>query len=140
MNNLTTTPDLLSELQFLSSRSSGPGGQNVNKVNSRVELRFDVVNSRLLSEEQKAALLIRLASKITAEGILIVTSQISRSQLPNKEDALNKFNRLIQRALTPRKPRKATHPTKASVEKRLTTKKLKSQIKKNRSGFGEQPD
>ena len=115
-------PDLSAEFQFLTSRSSGPGGQNVNKVNSKVELRFDIQNSDLLSEDQKNILLVKLASKITSEGILSVVSQRDRSQLSNKEDAIEKLYLLISKALTPVKPRKNTRPTKGSVEKRLATK------------------
>ncbi len=125
-------PDLSAEFQFLTSRSSGPGGQNVNKVNSKVELRFDIQNSDLLSEDQKNVLLIKLASKITSEGILSVVSQRDRSQLSNKEDAIEKLYILIGKALTPVKPRKNTRPTKGSVERRLATKRIKAEIKQNR--------
>lgn len=132
MEPLLNVPDLSSEFQFLTSRSSGPGGQNVNKVNSKVELRFDIQNSILLSEEQKEILLVKLAKKISAEGILSVVSQIDRSQLANKEDAIRKFYLLIIKALTPIKRRKRTKPTLTSVEKRLTGKRIKSGIKQNR--------
>jgi ribosome-associated protein len=125
-------PDLTAEFQFLTSRSSGPGGQNVNKVNSKVELRFDVQNSTLLSEDQKNILLVKLATKITSEGILSVVSQRDRSQLANKEDAIEKLYLLITKALKPVKPRKNTRPTKGSVERRLTTKRIKAEIKQNR--------
>lgn len=130
-------PDLMPELQFQTSRSSGPGGQNVNKVNSRVEVRFDVTNSALLTAEQKQMILMKLASKVTAEGILCVVSQKDRSQLVNKEDAIRKLNVLVSKALTPVKPRKRTKPTAGSVEKRLTGKRIKSQIKQNRQRIGE---
>jgi len=128
-------PDLSTEFQFFTSRSSGPGGQNVNKVNSKVELRFDIPNSDLLSEDQKNILLVRLASKITSEGILSIVSQRDRSQLSNKEDAIEKLYLLIAKALTPVKPRKNTRPTKGSIEKRLATKRIKSEIKQNRQKF-----
>jgi len=84
--SILNIPDLSSEFQFLTSRSSGPGGQNVNKVNSKVELRFDIPNSSLLNDEQKEILLAKLATKITSDGILSVVSQRDRSQLANKED------------------------------------------------------
>lgn len=129
---LVSIPDLSSEFQFLTSRSSGPGGQNVNKVNSKVELRFDIRNSLKLSEEQKGILLFKLATKISTDGILSVVSQKDRSQLVNKEDAIQKLNNLITKALTPVKRRRNTKPTKGSVEKRLNTKRLKSAIKQNR--------
>ena len=128
-------PDLSSEFQFLTSRSSGPGGQNVNKVNSKVELRFDIRNSSLLSDDQKEILLIKLATKITSEGILSVVSQRDRSQLSNKEDAIAKLYLLFEKALKPVKPRKNTRPTKGSVERRLTTKRIKAEIKQNRQKF-----
>ena len=130
-------PDLSSEFQFLTSRSSGPGGQNVNKVNSKVELRFDIQNSALLSDEQKDILLKKLTSKITSEGILSVVSQRDRSQLANKEDAVEKLYLLIEKALKPVKPRKNTRPTKGSVERRLATKRIKAEIKQNRQKFDE---
>jgi len=130
-------PDLSSEFQFLTSRSSGPGGQNVNKVNSKVELRFDIQNSALLSDEQKDMLLKKLATKITSEGILSIVSQRDRSQLANKEDAVEKLYLLIGKALKPVKPRKNTRPTKGSVERRLATKRIKAEIKQNRQKFDE---
>ena len=136
MSELTVNiPDLSAEFQFITSRSSGPGGQNVNKVNSKVELRFDIQNSFLLSEDQKNILLTKLAAKITSEGILSVVSQRDRSQLSNKEDAIEKLYLLLSKALKPVKPRKNTRPTKSSVEKRLTVKRMKAEIKKNRQKF-----
>jgi ribosome-associated protein len=132
MESVLNIPDLSSEFQFLTSRSSGPGGQNVNKVNSRVELRFDIQNSLLLTDEQKEILQLKLAKKISIEGILSVVSQIDRSQLANKEDAIRKFYMLLIKALTPVKRRKRTKPTLTSVEKRLTGKRIKSTIKQNR--------
>lgn len=133
--NFDNIIDLSSELEFLTSRSSGPGGQNVNKVNSKVELRFDIPNSALLTDEQKEKLLARLVTKITTDGVLIVASQRDRSQLMNKEDATIKFYKLINAALKPVKRRKATLPTKSSIEKRLTYKRIKSEIKQNRQKF-----
>lgn len=130
-------PDLSAEIQFVTSRSGGPGGQNVNKVNSKVELRFDVRNSSLLSDEQKETLLIKLSGKISLEGVLSVVSQRERSQLANKEDAISKFYSLISKALRPVKPRKRTKPTRSSVEKRLTGKRIKGIIKQNRQKFDE---
>lgn len=129
--------DLMPEIQFFTSRSSGPGGQNVNKVNTKVELRFHIRNSTMLNITQKELLLQRLASKLTNDGFLIVVSQRSNSQLANKEDVLEKFYRLLNKALTPAKPRRKTQPSKSSVEKRLTYKKLKSEIKQNRQKVDE---
>ncbi len=130
---IVNIPDLLSEFQFITSRSSGPGGQNVNKVNSKVELRFDIKNSLILSDEQKLIIESKLFSKISSDGILSVVSQRDRSQLSNKEDAVTKFYLLITKALTPVKRRRSTRPTQSSVEKRLTSKRIKSTVKQNRS-------
>jgi ribosome-associated protein len=124
--------DLSSEFEFLTSRSSGPGGQNVNKVNSKVELRFDIPNSRLLNDEQKQKLLTKLTSKLTLDGILIIASQNSRSQLANKEDAIIKFYKLVNTSLKPVKGRKPTQPTRSSIEKRLSGKRIKSETKQYR--------
>lgn len=126
-------PDLSSEFVFQTSRSSGPGGQNVNKVNSRVELRFDIPNSALLTDGQKELLLKKLASKLTSEGVLLVVSQEDRSQLRNKELATEKFYELLRRALKPVKRRRATRPTRASVERRIQSKKQLGE-KKSRRG------
>ncbi len=130
-------PDLSAEFQFATSRSSGPGGQNVNKVNSKVELRFDIAHSEILTTEQKEILLQKLTSKITSDGILSVVSQRDRSQLANKEDVISKFYALLARALKPQKPRKKTKPSKSSVEKRLTSKRIKAEIKQSRQKFSE---
>lgn len=132
LDHFSNIPDLTDELQFSFSRSSGPGGQNVNKVNSKVELRFDIANSALLNAEQKQILTTKLGSKINSEGILIITSQRSRSQLANKEDVAERFRQLIIKALTPTKPRRKTNPSRASIEKRLEYKRLKSEIKQTR--------
>ncbi len=138
MTELTPNiPDLSAEFQFLTSRSSGPGGQNVNKVNSKVELRFDISNSLLLTDVQKEILLQKLASKINTDGQLSIVSQRDRSQLANKEDAVSKFYTLITRALKPVKPRKKTSPSAGSIQKRLTTKRLKSETKQNRQKITE---
>lgn len=111
-----------SEFVFNASRSSGPGGQHVNKVSTKIELRFDITASRLLQEEEKIILKARLASRITKEGILILVSQSERSQYDNKEKAVTKFYKLLQMALTPARERKPTRPTSASRTKRLTSK------------------
>ena len=130
-------PDLSAEFIFQASRSSGPGGQNVNKVNSKIELRFNIQNSSLLSEDQKEILLSKLSDKITSDGFLIVVSQRDRSQLVNKEDAVSKIYVLFEKALRPIKHRKSTRPTRTSIEKRLTEKRIKSDIKQNRQKLDE---
>jgi len=138
MDDLTSyVPDLSTEFIFQASRSSGPGGQNVNKVNSKVELRFHVSESALLTDAQKAILLDKLASKINLEGDLIIVSQRDRSQLANKEDAIRKTYELIAKALRPVKKRKITKPSRNSIEKRLTEKRIKGEIKQNRQRIGE---
>lgn len=136
--SIINIPDLSSEFQFLTSRSSGPGGQNVNKVNSKVELRFDIENSSLLTDDQKEILFAKLATKISSEGILSVVSQRDRSQLANKEDAIEKLYLLITKALKPVIRRIKSRPTKSSVEKRLTGKRIKSGIKQARQKFDEE--
>lgn len=125
-------PDLSAEFIFQASRSSGPGGQNVNKVNSKIELRFNIQESNILTDDQKQILLAKLSAKISLDGFLIVISQRDRSQLVNKEDAIKKIYTLIEKALQPVKRRKSTRPTRSSVEKRLASKRIKADIKQNR--------
>jgi ribosome-associated protein len=120
---------VLTELEFLTSRSSGPGGQNVNKVNTKVTAKFDVGNSQILTEEEKDVIREKLSSKITKEGFLMVSSQDKRSQLDNKQDALNKIDKLFERAFTKEKPRKRTKPSKAAKEERFKDKKQRSEKK-----------
>jgi ribosome-associated protein len=131
------TEHLKSEFILQASRSSGPGGQNVNKVNSKIELRFNIQDSKVLTEEQKTILLAKLATRINLEGFLVVSSQRNRSQLDNKEDAITKTIMLIEKALRPVKPRKNTRPTKSSIEKRLTDKKINADKKQNRQKIDE---
>lgn len=121
-----------SEFIFRSSRSSGPGGQNVNKVSTKIELRFNVLHSILLSEAEKEMLLDKLKSKINNEGVLIIVSQQSRSQLKNKENAVEKLYRLIEKALTPPKERKPTTTPRHIKEKRLEAKQRLSEKKELR--------
>ena len=122
----------LPEIVFQTSRSSGPGGQNVNKVESRVELRFHLQDSQVLTEEQKALILEKLANQLTADGLLLVTAQDDRSQYRNKEIALVRFHELLLKSLRRPKPRKATKPGKAAVRKRLEGKKIQGEKKANR--------
>ena len=123
---------LLPEVTFQTSRSSGPGGQNVNKVESRVELRFSIADSALLTDEQKQRLQAKLGRRLTAEGLLLITAQEDRSQLRNKDLALRKLHELLSRGLHQDKPRKATKPSKSAVRKRLETKKKDSEKKAGR--------
>lgn len=124
---------LSSELQFSTSRSSGPGGQHVNKTDTKVELRFSVINSTILVEKEKSIILKKMSNKITASGEIILTSQKSRSQLKNKEEAIRRFNLLIKSLLAPTKKRIPSKPTSSSKKKRLETKKKHSEKKARRS-------
>lgn len=118
------------ELRFITSRSGGPGGQNVNKVNSKVTLQFDVQNSRILTEDQKNTLVERLSSRLTREGFLTLTAQESRSQIENKATVLEKFDKLLAAAFIKKKTRKATKPSNAAKRERLKKKKVVSEKKK----------
>ena len=125
--------DFTPELEFKAIRSSGPGGQNVNKVNTQVELRFNVKSSNLLSEMEKALILKKLTKRISKEGIIILVSQTRRSQIQNKEESVKKFYDLIEKALKPVKKRVSTSPSYSSVLKRLERKKQKSEKKISRA-------
>lgn len=121
-----------SELKFRTSRSSGPGGQSVNKVNTKVELMFNVWESAVLSYDQKDIISKKLSNRINSDGILSISSEETRSQFKNKELVVSRFIQLLNEALVPIKKRKATKRSKASVEKRLRNKKYQSDKKKNR--------
>jgi len=124
--------DFSSEFIFKAVRSSGPGGQHVNKVSSKIELRFSVVNSRFLSDYEKHLIINKLTGYMNQYGELIVSSQTHRSQSRNKEEAIEKFYSLIERALKRPKKRIATKPTKASNRKRLESKKKMADKKARR--------
>ena len=125
------TKDLLgSELIFTTSRSSGPGGQNVNKVNSKVTLRFETESSQILTDEEKEILKRKLSSRLTNEGTIVLTSQDKRSQLQNKEAVILKFEHLLAKAFEKRKARKATKPSKGAIHNRIKKKKANSEKKK----------
>lgn len=124
--------NLEKEFRFSSSRSSGPGGQNVNKVNSKIELRFSITKSLLLSDLEKFKIRQKLKNRINIDDELVITSQIERSQLKNKKYTVDRFFQLLEQALKPVKKRKATRPSKSSVEKRLKRKKMAGEKKANR--------
>jgi len=122
----------LSELEFRSSRSGGPGGQNVNKLETRIELLFDVARSPSLTDEQRNVLMSNLRSKLDTDGVLRVVSQESRSQWQNKRLAVEKFVLLLRKALKPQRKRVATKPSRSAKEKRLKLKKIRGERKKLR--------
>jgi ribosome-associated protein len=121
---------LSKELEFSVSRSSGPGGQNVNKVNSRVTVKFDIPNSVVLDDEEKALLLKKLSARLTTEGVLMLSSQEHRSQLQNKDDVTAKLEKIIAKAFEKKKARKSTRPSKGAVQERLKGKKQHGEKKK----------
>ena len=121
------------EVSFTTSRSGGPGGQNVNKLETRVTVRFDVAGSPSLSEEQRQRILERLATRITRAGFLQVTSQKHRTQLENREAAVARFAELMAGALREEIPRKPTRVSKAAKRRRLDEKRRQSQRKRERS-------
>jgi ribosome-associated protein len=121
------------ELRFIASRSGGPGGQNVNKVSTKVTLLFDVANSPSLSQEHKRIILKRLDARINRDGVLRVVSQRFRSQAANRNGAVERFVELLQDALRPSKPRVRTRIPMAAKERRLSAKRRRGVLKKQRS-------
>lgn len=126
---------IYNELEFKAVRSSGAGGQHVNKVATKVELSFSIPNSLGLSDTEKERLLKNLANRLSKEHILTLTSQESRSQHRNKELVTKRFFELLKKALIKPKSRRATKPTKASIKRRIEAKKQQSEKKENRKKF-----
>lgn len=120
------------EFLFSTSRSGGPGGQNVNKVSTKVELRFRLLSTSVFTEEEKALIVLRLKNKINKEREIIFVSQSERTQLLNREAVIEKFFVLVAKALSIQKKRKSTGPSRASRLKRLEMKKNRGVIKKLR--------
>lgn len=123
---------LQSEIQYKAVRSSGAGGQNVNKVSSKVVLSFDLKNTQGLSEEQKQLVATQLQTRLTADGILNLSCDEDRSQLRNKELVTKRFFELVKKALIVPKERKPTKIPKGVIRKRIKDKKSASELKKNR--------
>ena len=128
----TLAQDFTPEFQFQASRSGGAGGQNVNKVSTKVELRFNVLTSNLLDESQKALIQEKLKNQINSEGELIIVSQEERTQLRNKNTVIKKFRELLKKVLFIPKKRLKVKPTVAMIAKRLDSKKKLSEKKANR--------
>jgi ribosome-associated protein len=121
------------ELEFVASRSGGPGGQNVNKVSSRVTLRFDVERSSALNSEQRIRIQRKLASRINKDGVLQVNAQRTRSQDLNRTDAVERFGELLRAALRENKARVKTRATRGSKEERLREKRKRTEVKRARA-------
>lgn len=122
------------ELAIAFSRSGGPGGQNVNKVASKVELRWNPIASTALEADDRAWLLQRLASRLTSDGTLIVTSTATRDQLKNRDDATRKLALIVRVALDRPKPRKPTKMSRGAKRRRVADKRHHAEIKRNRTG------
>lgn len=122
----------LEEFRFTYARSSGPGGQNVNKVNSKAVLRWAVTESPSLPVDVRSRLLTRIASQLTNEGELVISSDRYRDQPRNREDCLEKVRTMLRAVATPPKKRRPTKPSRASKERRLKSKQTQSQKKQQR--------
>ncbi|HMG55698.1 MAG TPA: alternative ribosome rescue aminoacyl-tRNA hydrolase ArfB [Kofleriaceae bacterium] len=136
MQDIVVTPRVIipgGELALAFSRSGGPGGQNVNKVASKVELRWNPTTSAALSADERTWLIERLRSRLTSDGTLIVTSTATRDQLKNRDDATSKLALIVRAALDRPVPRRATKPSRAAKRRRLADKRHKAEIKRGRT-------
>ena len=137
MSDIVVTPRLTipgTELSIAFARSGGPGGQNVNKVSSKVDLRWNPSTSSVLGDDDRAWLLQKLRSRLTSDGTLIVTSTKTRDQLQNRDDAESKLALIVRTALERPKARRETRPSRASKRRRVADKRHHAEIKRNRRG------
>lgn len=132
MINETTFSQIKSEIDFSYARSSGPGGQNVNKTSTKAELRWKYLESAALSFEQKNLITLKAASQITKNNEILIQTDTFRDRLQNQSEGLEKLRELINRCLVVPKKRKKTKPTRGSIERRLSSKKRNSEKKQNR--------
>jgi ribosome-associated protein len=135
MQDVVVTPRVIipgGELAFAFSRSGGPGGQNVNKVSSKVELRWNPTTSIAVTGDERAWLIERLKGRLTSDGTLIVTSTRTRDQLKNRDDATSKLALIVRAALDRPKPRRTTKPSRAARGRRVADKRHHAEIKRNR--------
>jgi ribosome-associated protein len=135
MRDIVVTPRLTipaGELGIAFARSGGPGGQNVNKVASKVDLRWNPGASAALADDDRSWLLSKLANRLTTDGELIVTSTLTRDQVKNRDDAMSKLALIVRAALDRPKARRATRPSRASKRRRIEGKRHRAEIKRNR--------
>jgi len=122
------------DLEWRFIRASGPGGQNVNKVSTAAQLRFNAAGSRALTDDVRARLLQLAGRRATANGTIVIDARRYRSQERNRQDALERLSTLIHRAMEKPRPRKATRPSKAAKQRRLEAKRRRSELKRTRGG------